>query len=499
MEVTKHNDIRSSQRSSVWLAASLLVATGATAQTAGGREGPGGLDLPVAPSATARLLQLAGGVQVPREQADTVRLTLDDAIQLALKNNAGIALRSQQERFVRGETLAVGNALAPNLQLTAYSRAQEINLAAMGFKPGAIKIPGFTAAIPQIVKVNTTDAQLSLSQQIFNVPAYFLFRAAEKASAAANWETLSESGGVTLAVGGLYLRTLADTAQVTNAEALLKQDQVVFEHARVSRDAGVGINLDVLRAQVELQNEQQQLVRAQNAVAKDKIQLNREMGQPAGQQLDLVDAVPYGDFDASSTDDAIKAALAVAYVRRKDLRGLEAQLTVAEETQKALKYERLPILGVGGFYGVLGETTGLYHGVFAAEGRLSIPVFREAELRGQREVSQAQQIALRQQIASRRSQIEADIRSSLLDVQSAAERVKVSRSNVELASQALSDATLRFTTGVDDSLPVVRAQTAFQGTQAQLIQAQFELNYAKLTLARNTGVVETEYRRYLGR
>ena len=84
-------------------------------------------------------------------------------------------------------------------------------------------------------------------------------------------------------------------------------------------------------------------------------------------------------------------------------------------------------------------------------------------------------------------------------MQSAAERVKVARSNIELATQALGDATLRFTTGVDDNLPVVRAQAALQGAQTQMIQTQFELNYAKLTLARNTGVVETEYRRYLGR
>ena len=116
----------------------------------------------------------------------------------------------------------------------------------------------------------------------------------------------------------------------------------------------MGINLDVLRAQVELQNEQQQLVRAENAEAKDKIQLNRVMGQPAGQQLELTDAAPFAEFDADSSDTAMDADLKIAYERRKDLRGLEAQLAVAQETSKALKYERLPVLGVGGFYGVLG-------------------------------------------------------------------------------------------------------------------------------------------------
>ncbi len=479
-----------------WIApGALALAWGVAGAQTGATPGP----LPSAPSAVLRPLRLAGGVPVAREQPGAVTLTLEQAIGTALKNNAGLAISTQQERLVHGEILTVGNVLAPNLQFSAYSRAQEIDLAAMGFKPGSIKIPGFNGAIPVIVKVNTTDAQLSLSQQLFNAPAFFLFRAAEKAAASANWATLTVRGNVVLEVGGLYLRALADAAQVRDAQALVKQDELVYEHAKASREAGVGINLDVLRAQVALQNEQQALIQAINAEAKDKIQLNREMGQPAGQELELVDGVPYADFDANQGDAAVQAALAIAYERRKDLRGLESQLTVAEETRKALRYERLPILGFGGFYGVLGETTGLYHGVFAAEGRLSIPVFQEAQLRGQKEVAQAQEIALRQQIEARKSQIEADIRSSLLDVQSAEERVKVARSNVDLASQALGDATQRFTAGVDDDLPVVRAQAALVGAQTQVIQAQFEYNYAKLTLARNTGVVEMQYRQYLGR
>ena len=78
-----------------------------------------------------------------------------------------------------------------------------------------------------------------------------------------------------LQIGGLYLQALADEAMVRNAQALVKQDELVYEHAKASKEAGVGINLDVLRAQVELQSERQKFVQAQNAAAKDKIQLNR--------------------------------------------------------------------------------------------------------------------------------------------------------------------------------------------------------------------------------
>ena len=494
MDVTKFSSWSASPRSApraslpAWLVAGLVAATPIVAFAQAGEA------LPAAPSAVVRPLVLSG-VSIPREQPGSLGLTLDQAISTALQNNTELTLRQQQEKYVHGQTLAVGSALAPNLSLQAYSRAQEINLAAMGFKSGSVKVPGFSGSIPTIVKVNTSDVQLNLSQTVFNVPAFFLFSAARKAVEAANWATLTARGTVVLNTGALYLKALADEAQTRNSQALLAQDQLVFEHARASRDAGVGVNIDVLRAQVQLQNEQQQVIRTGNAVAEDKIQLNREMNQPAGQQLDLIDTVPFAELAELPLDQALQTA----YVHRKDLRGLEAQLVVAEKTQQAVKYERLPTLGFGGFYGVLGETTGLYHGVFAAEGFVSVPVFQEATLRGQKEVAAVQVNALRNQIASERKSIEAEIRSSMLDVESSRELVNVARSNVDLSRQGLSDATDRFTAGVSDDLEVVRAQATLEGAQAQLVQSEFQYNYAKLTLARNTGVVETQYHHYLGR
>ena len=483
-------------RMSLGLKASSLMLLAAAYGSAFGQDSAA---LPPAPSAVAKPLVLTGGEMVEQEQPGVVRLTLDDAIATALKQNTALRLRSDQESYVHGQVLTVGNALVPNLSISAYSQAQEIDLAAMGFKASTLaglKVGGAgSVTIAEIVKINTTNAQINLSQALFNVPAYYLYRAAQKAAAATNWQTLNERGGVVIATGGLYLRTLADEAQVRNAEGLVKQDQLVYEHAKASRDAGVGINLDVLRAQVDLQNEQQTLVQSINAVAKDKIQLNREMNMPAGQELELVDTVPFAEFDELSLGDAMK----LAETKRKDLRGLEAQLSVASATQKAVKYERVPTLGVGGFYGVIGETTGNYHGNFVAQGQLSVPIFEEATLRGQKEVAVAQTRALNQQIESTRAAIEGEIRSAMLDVESAAELVKVSHSNVDLATQALSDATMRFTAGVDDDLPVQRAQASLVTAQTQVIQAEFQYNYAKLTLARNTGVVETEYKQFLGK
>ena len=66
--------------------------------------------------------------------------------------------------------------------------------------------------------------------------------------------------------------------------------------------------------------------------------------------------------------------------------------------------------------------------------------------------------------------IEWQIRSAMLDVQSSKELVKVARSNVDLATEEVQDASDRFKAGVDDNLPVVQAQAVLAQAQSQLVQ-----------------------------
>jgi outer membrane protein TolC len=470
--------------------------------------------LPMAPSAAAVALpadsshrltgqaagispiRFAGDVTVESATPGALSLSLDDAIARGLKLSLQVLLANQAERAVHGQISTVFYALLPNLRATGYTNAEEIDLAAQGFKPSSLAAFGFApGTISTIVKVDTTDAQLSADQVLFNLPDFYLYAAAKKAANVVTMNTLNTRGGVVEAVGTQYLAALADEAQIADAQALVTADEEVLRQAALAHDAGVGINLDVLRAKVQLQSEQQALVKVQNTFAKDKIALNRLIGLPAEQELTLTDAVPYADLAEMSLDET----RTLAYQRRKDLLELEAQLEVAERARKAVKYERMPSLAFNGYYGVLGETRGLYHGVFTAQGVLKIPIFEEGRFRGETEVAAAQEIGVQHQIESLRVTIDAQIRASRLDVQSSAELVKVARSNVDLAAQALQDTRDRFTAGVDDNLPVVEAQATLAAAQSRLIATEFQFNRAKLDLARNTGVVETEYKQYLGR
>jgi outer membrane protein TolC len=441
-------------------------------------------------------IHFAGGVGVEQATSGALSLSLDEAIDRGLKHNLQVLLANQSERSVRGEISNVRFALLPNMSATAYSNTSELNLAAMGFKLSSLAAFGIKPGeFGVIQKVDMTGAKFSAGQVLFNLTDYYLYQAAKKAGDVVEMNRLNVRDGVVEAVGTEYLAVLADEAQIVNAEARVTADQEVLRQATEAHDAGVGVNLDVLRARVQLQVDQQALVQAENAFAQAKIALNRMIGLPAEQELTLVDAVPYAELAEMPLDQT----LALAYQQRKDLLALTAQQGVAQRAQKAVKYERLPSLTFNGNYGIAGVTEGSYHGVFAAQGSLKIPLFEEGRFRGESEIAASQELSLRRQIASLRVTIEEQIRASRMDVDSSAELVKVARSSVELATEALADTRDRFGAGVDDNLPVVQAQAVLASAQSQLVASEFQFNQAKLALARNTGVVESQYKQYLGR
>jgi outer membrane protein TolC len=307
-------------------------------------------------------------------------------------------------------------------------------------------------------------------------------------------QTLNDHGDLVLAVGMAYLQVLADQANLSNTEAQQRYAKTLFDQAAQKHQAGVGTNLDELRGHVEYQQREQDVVAAQAQLEKDTIQLTRILGLPAGQKLELTDSAPFAELDAMD----LEAAKITAYKHRKDYLSLQQQIALTQRELKAVKYQRLPTLAFNGNYGIIGLTPGPYHGDFAAEGSLNVPIFREAAQRGEQDVVGSQLTALHEEEANLRVTIDEQIRASMLDVNAAKELVKVAQSNVELAQRELSDERDRFTSGVDDNLPLVDAEASVADAQAQLVSSLYQYNVAKLQLARNTGVVETRYRTYLG-
>ena len=440
-----------------------------------------------------------GSVTVVKPTDGVKPLTIDDAIGMGIEHNLALIEAREQEQSAKAQSLVSLQYLLPTVTAQADTGVHQINLAALGFSSGLLRqvepsFPGVNFSLfPSVVEVNVTDAMVNYSQTLFSLANIDRYRAARQNEVAAFFNKQSSRGLVVLTVGNAYLQTLALGAQVDTAQSLLQADQVLLNQAVAEHQAGTAANLDELRARVQFQTQQQAVISAEVNFKKAKIALNREIGLPAEQEIQLTDTSPYADLETMNIDQAKE----IAYRSRQDYQSLQAQIRAAQWQRKAAKWERLPTLDFDGNYGVTGLTGGLYHGTFVAAGTLKLPIFQEAKFRGDSGVAAANLTNLMQQMASLKEQINAQLRDSLLDVQTAAELVRVAQSNVELARKELEQTTDRFQAGVDDNLPVVQAQATLANAESNLINTTSQHNQAKLGLARNLGIVDTQYATYL--
>jgi outer membrane protein TolC len=298
---------------------------------------------------------------------------------------------------------------------------------------------------------------------------------------------------VVLTTGNAYLLVLADQTQVASVEAQVKTSKVSLDQAVANHEAGTAPKLDELRARVDYQTLEQQLIVARNNVEKDKLALARVIGLPLAQKFNLSDSAPYSAFDQIDVDAAIRDA----QTNRKDLAAMVEQTHVAEEQRRAATAERYPKIEVQADYGLIGVNLGSSNGTGNAQGTLTVPIFKEYGLRGDAQVAQAQLDTHRAQLSDMQAQVNADVRDALLDIAAAQKQVEVSRSNVDLANEALSDAQERYANGVSDNLAVSEAQQSLARANSTYVVSLYRHNVAKLSLARALGAAQN-YKNYLG-
>lgn len=413
-------------------------------------------------------------------------LSLDEAIARGLRQNLGILLRGSATQSANGERLQQLQALLPTVTAGATITVEQVNLATFG-----LKFPGIK---PIVGPFQVEDFRGYLTQNLVNLNALESYVAAKHNFAAAKLTAEDARDLVVLTVGNAYLLCIADQARIDAVVAELKTSKLSYDQAVAAHEAGTSPRLDVLRAQVDYQNEQQTLISTTNQLAKDKIALARTIGLPLDQRFALTDVAPYKALDNPDPDRVFEQALKT----RKDLAAAQEQVQAGEASKKAAIADKYPTVAISGDYGDIGTTVGHSHGTFTATGQVSAPILQVVKDRGEREVAEAQLEQSRTRLSDQAQQVNADIRSSILDIQSAAKLVEAAKSNVDLAGEALSEAQQRFRAGVSDNLPVSEAQTQLEQANDQYISALYQHNVAKLSLARALGVAQTNYKDYLG-
>lgn len=424
------------------------------------------------------------------------RLTLGKAARLAAEQSGGVAVARVRVAQSEARALQRRGALIPDLAAGVAQSERTINSATFGFS-FANPVTGQPLLRPDgelIGPVPTVDLRYRVQAPLLDLGRYASWRAAQAVTGAASADVDVQADAAAALAAAVYVRAARADAQVSARQA---DSTLAADLLRIARDqlaAGVGIALDVTRAQSQLAAIRAQLLVARNERDRTLLELKRATGLPLDRAIVLQDSLAGlpredgGQLRATTSDETrLTAAVREALSGRADLRALAAQERAQRDAARAIRWERTPQLGLVVDHGVLGRNWERLLPTYSWGVQLSVGLFdgfrREARLE--------EQVALARETDTRlrdlREQSALEVRASLLDLASAAEQLDAVQERLALAELEVQQARDRFQAGVAGNADVISALLSLNQARTLRNDALAAYQQARITQARAMG------------
>jgi len=421
----------------------------------------------------------AGAQETPQ------RLTLKDAIDLALKQNVNVQVSATQVDEAEGTRTRRLASLLPHASADALANLLKNNLSIEG-----ISIPGIPTAVGPFAYY---DFRVFASQSVIDRQALHNWKASTRQEEATRLSYQDTRDFVVREAAGLYLQSETAAAEVEAAQSRVETSRVLEKLATDQHDQGLATAIDMVRSQVQFARDEQTLLVAQNNYQTSLLALARFLGLSPGTPLEPAEKLEFRHFDAPDVAQALPAALGA----RDDYRSLISQQQSLTEQVKASHSRYLPTLSVNGNYGAAGRNLGAMPATGGIEGILSVTIF-DRDRSGEKQELESRADRLKAETDDLARGIEQDLRKAILDIHSTEQQVSVTQAGLDLARRELALAEDRFRNGVTDNIEVVTAQDALARAQDDQISAIAQNADARAALARALGATEKNYQAYLG-
>jgi len=415
--------------------------------------------------------------------ADTVRLSLEQAVALALKQNPTqqIAVLNAAES-VQDKNISRA-ALLPQADLRVADSANRVNIQAQF---GGARIPG----LPQhIGPYQLFSAGPTFSTPVLDLSLWKKYQASRSDVDAAKANSLTTREQVILLVVSQYIGTLRSVANVEASKSRVDLAQALYDQAADLQKEGVGTGIDTLRANVELQNEKQRLIEAANDRDSSLFGLSKLLNLDPRQKVELADSLSFFETPQPGVNESIDAALS----GRQEWKALQAQEKSLRYEKQSVQYSRLPSLRFDGNWAYLGtsSTTGIP--TYQYQASVNMPLFTSGRIHAEITKADLEIQKIEQQKSDTRNQIALDVKTALLNLESARSEVQVANLGVELAKEEVDQARDRFRAGVANNIEVISAQDSLARANDNQIIALYRFNQARADFARSVGQMEKTY------
>jgi len=415
---------------------------------------------------------------------EALRLTLDQAVALAIKQNptAQIAILTAAESE-QDKNIARAD-LLPQVSAHISDEAQKVNLRA---EFGGV--PAFPGLPKTLGPFQLFSAGPSVSAPVFDLTLWQRYQAARNTASASKANSLSTREQVILLVVSQYIGTLRAVANVEASQSRVELAQALYDQAADLQKEGVGTGIDTLRANVELQNEKQRLLEAENDRETSLYGLSRLLNLDPRQKVALADSLSFFETPQPDVEGSIEEALG----NRQEWKALASQIKAAADQKKAAQALRLPNVRFDGEFSYVGTSGNTTLPTYTYEGSVNLPLFTGGRIHAQVVSADLEIRKLQEQRADLRNQIALEVKTALLNLDSARNEVQVANLGVQLSKEEVDQARDRFKAGVANNIEVIQAQDSLSRANDNQIAALYRFNQARADLARSVGQMEKVY------
>lgn len=416
--------------------------------------------------------------------SEVLRLTLDQGVARALKQNTTAQIAVLTAAQTEQDRKIALSELLPQAQFGLTEEWQRVNILAQF---GGTKIfPGIPEHVGPYSIFSTGP---SFNGPLFDLSLFRRYQASRNAANASKAESLSTREQVILLVVSQYIGTLRSMADVQASQSRVDLAQALYNQAADLQKEGVGTGIDTLRANVELQNENQRLIQAQATRETSLFALSRLLNLDPRQKIELADSLSF--FDTPQPD--VEASIEQGLQARPEWKSLEEQIRAAQNQKKAANAERLPSIHFSGNWAELGTTPSVVIPTYTYSGTVSVPLFTGGRIRAENIRADLDIQKLHQQQMDLRNQIALDVKTALINLDSARNEVTVANLGVQLSKEEVDQARDRFNAGVANNIEVIQAQDSLARANDNQIAALYRFNQARADLARAIGAMEKVY------
>ncbi len=432
----------------------------------------------IAFGAAAQTVGVTGALTGP---AEAKRLTLAEAVRIAVERHPDVATARTASEGLKGKIKEVKAQALPDISINSFGmRVRDpslLNASGIDKFPAELR----DALVPS--GVNLFDYRITVKQPLFTAGKVgTALRLAEVEREGALAEIDRAEQDIAFAVVKAFYNLLWSERYKKLVEETQDQKKQHADMARTRFANGVATEVDVLRSEVAVANGQPDLVRADAAIRQARAQLNYYLVRPIDFPTDAA-----GDFDDQPWDPGTLEQLTFeAFRRRPELNRLRIAERSADQQLKLANAESRMRADFAADYGINSRLpSNLFNQKFARwdfSFNFTLPVFDGFKRNGLVEQAVANQHAARLSRQKTEQQVRLSLQQGLDDLTAARETVAAARANIRQAEKVLEMTQNNYKYGAATTLDIVDAQTALSVARTNLLSGLRDFVVARANL-----------------